>query len=117
MEERLQPKTVDKSEVLLQKKALLKVMNNFQAYNHSLSIAMNFHSLLKKDAVTKMYGSILGVLSKEGRKMEVALFEEIRGVVAEVKVPEQEVLRPEQKELGRTMEGELGTLVKQEYIE
>lgn len=93
-------------------------MNNFQAYNHSLSIAMNFHSLLKKDAVNKMYGSILGVLSKEGRKMEAALLEEIRGVVAEMKT-EREVLmeRPEQKELGRTMEGELGTMVKEEYIE
>lgn len=117
--ERLQPSEADNAEILMQKKALLKVMNNFQAYNHSLRIAMNYHTLLKKDAVTKMYGSILGVLNKEGHKMEGALFEEIRTVTAQVRTThEQEIVMAGRKELQRTMEAEAyGVYVKEEYIE
>ena len=46
------------------RKNLLSTINFFQTYNHSLNIVVNFHSLLKKDNLTKMYGSVLGVLSK-----------------------------------------------------
>jgi hypothetical protein len=67
-----------KEENILQRISILNVINNFSAFNQSLAIVMNFHSLLKKDTATKMYGSILGVLNKESRKMENALGEELK---------------------------------------
>jgi len=77
---------------------------------------MNFHTLLKKDAVTKMYGSILGVLKKEGAKMETALIEEIRTLTEQLKSNYKEnVFGAEKKELQKT--GEVDVIVKEEYVE
>ena len=116
MEEHLRASETEDIVALSQKKALLKVINNFQAYSHSLLIAMNFHNLLKKDAVTKMYGSILGVLKKEGNKMETALIEEIRTLTEQLKTENKENLpETEKKELQKT--GEVDVIVKEEYIE
>jgi hypothetical protein len=116
VEENLRASQTEDTQALSQKRALLKVINNFQAYNHSLIIAMNFHTLLKKDAVTKMYGSILGVLKKEGAKMETALIEEIRTLTEQLKSNYKEnVFGAEKKELQKT--GEVDVIVKEEYVE
>ena len=116
VEENLRASQTEDTQALSQKRALLKVINNFQAYNHSLIIAMNFHTLLKKDSVTKMYGSILGVLKKEGAKMETALIEEIRTLTEQLKSNYKEnVFGAEKKELQKT--GEVDVIVKEEYVE
>jgi hypothetical protein len=81
------------------------VINDFQAYNHSLAVAMNFHTLLRKDSVTKMYGSILGVLNKESRKMEAALLDELKLAGRQAHLSAQELPRDDRKELFRTMAG------------
>lgn len=60
-------------QMIRNRKNLLSTINFFQTYNHSLNIVVNFHSLLRKDNLTKMYGSVLGVLSKESQKMEIVL--------------------------------------------
>lgn len=67
------------------RKNLLSTINFFQTYNHSLNIVVNFHSLLKKDNLTKMYGSVLGVLSKESQKMEIVLNEDLKKISDDMK--------------------------------
>lgn len=114
--ERMLAETPVSAEFAARRKLLLFLINDFHAYGQSLDIVMNFHTLLRKDSVTKMYGSILNVLKKENRKMEIALLEELKHMVPSKMPIEEELVRPDRKELFRTMADE-NALVKEEYID
>lgn len=54
-------------------RGLLNLFNHFRSFTHATTVAMNYHKLAKKDALTKDHTSVFNLLSKEIKKLHVAL--------------------------------------------